>query len=172
MVSIIVACANNLAIGYKGSMPWHLSGDLKYFRAVTTGHTVIMGRKTYEGIGKPLPNRHNIIVTRDANYSIPEEVLSAMKEGTSVAICNTIEEALEQAGDDAIIMGGAQIYRQSWDKADRFYITRVHTDIAEFDASIPELSAGFKLVSSESHQADEKNDYDYTFEVYERAIND
>ena len=85
MFSIIVACAENQAIGYQGSMPWHLSGDLKYFRGVTTGHTVIMGRKTYEGIGKPLPNRHNIVVTRDAGYAIPDEVLSNMKEGTSVA---------------------------------------------------------------------------------------
>ena len=167
-MNIIVAASENNAIGYQGNMPWHLRADLKYFKATTMGHAVIMGRKTYEGIGKPLPNRHNIVVTRDANYSIPEEVLAAMKEGTSVAICNTIDEALEQAGDDAIIMGGAQIYRQSWDKADRFYITRVHTEIAEFDASIPELPSGFKLVSSEAHQADEKNDYDYTFEVYER----
>lgn len=168
MLSIIVACAKNLAIGYKGTMPWHLSGDLKYLKAVTTGHTVIMGRKTYEGIGKPLPNRHNIVVTRDAGYTIPEEVLQNMKEGTSVAICNSLDEALAQAGDDAIVMGGAQIYRQAWDKADRFYITRVNAEIAEFDAAIPEVPAGFKLVSSEPHLADEKNDYDYTFEVYDR----
>ena len=168
MISIIVAAAENNAIGYKGSMPWHLSGDLKYLKAVTTGHTVIMGRKTYEGIGKPLPNRHNIVVTRDKDYAIPADVISAMKEGTSVAICNTLEEAIELAGDDAVIMGGAQIYRQAWDKADKFYITRVHTEIAEFDAAVPEVPAGFKLVSSEPHTADEKNDYDYTFEVYER----
>lgn len=168
MLSIIVACAENLAIGYQGSMPWHLSSDLKYFRSVTTGHTVIMGRKTYEGIGKPLPNRHNIVVTRDAGYAIPDEVLSNMKEGTSVAVCNSLEEALAQAGDEAIVMGGAQIYRQAWDKAERFYITRVHTVIDEFDAAVPEVPKGFKLVSSERHEADEKNDYDYTFEVYER----
>jgi len=168
MISIIVACSENNAIGYKGNMPWHLSGDLKYFKAVTTGHTVIMGRKTYESIGKPLPNRHNIVVTRDANYAIPEEVLQAMKEGTSVAICNTIDEALLQAGEDAIVMGGAQIYNQAWDKADKFYITRVHTEIAEFDAAVPDVPADFKLVSSEKHEKDEKNDYDYTFEVYTR----
>lgn len=150
-------------------MPWHLSGDLKYFRAVTTGHTVIMGRKTYEGIGKPLPNRHNIVVTRDAGYTIPKEVLQSMKSGTSVAICNSLDEALTQAGSDAIVMGGAQIYRQAWDKADRFYITRVDTEVAEFDAAVPEVPAGFRLVSSEAHEADEKNDYDYTFEVYERV---
>lgn len=149
-------------------MPWHLSGDLKYFKAVTTGHTVIMGRKTYEGIGKPLPNRHNIVVTRDKDYAIPAEVIAAMKEGTSVAICNSLDEAIAQSGNDAIIMGGAQIYRQAWDMADKFYITRVHTEIAEFDASIPAIPSGLKLVSSESHKADEKNDYDYTFEVYER----
>lgn len=166
MISIIVACSENNAIGYKGNMPWHLSGDLKYFKAVTTGHTVIMGRKTYESIGKPLPNRHNIVVTRDTSYAIPEEVLMAMKEGTSVAICTSLEEAMTQAGDDAIIMGGAQIYNQAWDKADKFYITRVHTHIDEFDASVPDVPSEFKLVSSEKHSADEKNDYDYTFEVY------
>lgn len=168
MLSIIVACANNLAIGYQGLMPWHLSGDLKYLRSVTTGHTVIMGRKTYESIGKPLPNRHNIVVTRDQSYAIPADVLQNMKEGTSVAICHTLDDALLIAGDDVIVMGGAQIYRQAWDKADRFYITRVHTDIAVFDASIPPLPEGFQLVSSEPHLADEKNDYDYTFEVYQR----
>ena len=168
MISIIVACSENLAIGYKGDMPWHLSGDLKYFRAVTTGHTVIMGRKTYESIGKPLPNRHNIVVTRDASYSIPEEVLSAMKEGTSVEICNNLDEAIAKAGDEAIVMGGAQIYNQAWGKAEKFYITRVHTFVSQFDASVPPIPVDFKLISCEKHSADEKNDYDYTFEVYTR----
>ncbi|MCF0179316.1 MAG: dihydrofolate reductase [Bacteroidales bacterium] len=166
MISIIVACSENLAIGYKGNMPWHLAGDLKYFRSITTGHTVIMGRKTYESIGKPLPNRHNIIITRDANYTIPSDVISAMKEGTSVEICLSLDEALQKAGEEAIVMGGAQIYNQAWDKADKFYITRVHTTIEQFDASVPDIPEGFKLISSEKHFADEKNDFDYTFEVY------
>lgn len=169
MISIIVACSENLAIGYQGTMPWHLSADLKYFKSVTTGHTVIMGRKTYESIGKPLPNRHNIVVTRDASYAIPEEVLQNMKEGTSVAICNSLDEALQQAGDDAIVMGGAQIYNQAWGKADKFYITRVHTIIDKYDASVPALPEGFKLESSVEQKADEKNDYDCTFEVYTKA---
>ena len=168
MIKIIVACSQNLAIGYKGTMPWHLSADLKYFRAVTTGHTVIMGRKTYESIGKPLPNRHNIVITRDASYSIPAEVLQNMKEGTSVAICNSLDEAIAQAGNDAFIIGGAQIYNQAWSMAQEFYITRVNVNIDQFDASVPAVPEGFSLVSQEKHVADEKNDYDYSFEVYKR----
>lgn len=170
MISIIVACSENLAIGLQGNIPWHLSGDMKYFKSMTTGKTVIMGRKTYESIGRPLPNRTNIIVTRDSSFEVPEEVKSAMKEGTDVVVCHSLDDAIEISAHspETIIMGGAQIYNQAWELADRFYITKVHTMVEEFDASIPELPADVTLVSSESHSADEKNDYDYTFEVYDR----
>lgn len=168
-MNIIVAASENLAIGYQGQMPWHLGADLRYFKQTTLGHPVVMGRKTYESIGRPLPGRHNIVVTRDADYCVAPEVLSAMKEGTRLTICTGgLDEAIAMAGPDAFIIGGAQIYNQAWPMAQRIYLTRVHATVEQFDASIPPVPEGFRLVSSQEHPADEKNDYAMTFEVWER----
>ena len=169
-MNIIVAAAENNAIGYQGQMPWHLSADLKYFKATTMGHAVIMGRKTYESIGRPLPGRRNIIVTRDANYAIDPALLENLKPGTSVEIHTSLDAALAAAPADAFVIGGAQIYNLFWPHAERLYITRVHTIINEYDACIPAVPEGYKLLSSEDVPADEKNDYSMTFEVWERPI--
>ena len=169
-MNIIVAAAENNAIGFQGQMPWHLSADLKYFKATTMGHAVIMGRKTYESIGRPLPGRRNIIVTRDASYTIAPELLENLKPGTSVEIYTSLEEALKNAPNDAFVIGGAQIYNLFWPHAERLYITRVHTVIEEYDASIPSIPAGYQLLSAEDYEADEKNDYSMTFEVWERPV--
>lgn len=168
-MNIIVAAAENNAIGYQGQMPWHLSADLKYFKATTMGHAVIMGRKTYESIGRPLPGRRNIIVTRDANYAIDPALLENLKPGTSVEIHTSLDDALAAAPADAFVIGGAQIYNLFWPHAERLYITRVHTIINEYDAAIPAVPEGYKLLSSEDVPADEKNDYSMTFEVWEKA---
>lgn len=168
-MNIIVAAAENNAIGYQGQMPWHLSADLKYFKATTMGHAVIMGRKTYESIGRPLPGRRNIIVTRDASYAIDPALLENLKPGTSVEIHTSLEAALAAAPADAFVIGGAQIYNLFWPYAERLYITRVHTIINEYDAAIPAVPEGYKLLSSEDAPADEKNDYSMTFEVWEKA---
>lgn len=168
MLNIIVAASENNAIGNAGTMPWHLSADLKYFKAQTTGHAIIMGRKTYESIGRPLPGRHNIVITHDTSYNIAPEVREAMKPGTSISIVTSLEEAISIAGDDAFITGGAQIYRQAWALADRLYITRVHTIVDKFDAAIPAVPECFVATRCENVHADEKNDFDCSFIVYER----
>lgn len=168
-MNIIVAAAENNAIGYQGQMPWHLSADLKYFKATTMGHAVIMGRKTYESIGRPLPGRRNIIVTRDANYAIDPAILENLKPGTSVEIYTSLDDALAAAPADAFVIGGAQIYQLFWPHAERLYITRVHIIINEYDAVVPPVPEGYRLLSAEDVSADEKNDYDMTFEVWEKA---
>ena len=158
MSSIIVAASLNNAIGYQGAMPWHLPADLRYFKQTTTGHPVIMGRKTYESIGRPLPGRRNIVVSRQLDLQI---------EGCEVF--TSLEAAMAAAGADAFIIGGAQIYREAWASADRLYITRVHTTVEQYDAVIPEVdSADWHMISSQHCPADEKNAYDLTFEIYER----
>lgn len=167
-MNIIVAAAENNAIGYQGQTPWHLSADLKYFRTTTMGHAVIMGRKTYESIGRPLPGRRNIIVTRDASYTIDPSLLENAKPGTSVEVFTSLDAALAVVPDDAFVIGGAQIYNLFWPHAQRLYITRVHTIVSEFDAAIPAIPDGYELISAEDVPSDEKNDYPMTFEVWEK----
>ena len=156
-MNIIVAASENNVIGCKGTMPWHLSADLKYFRATTMGHAVIMGRKTFESIGRPLPGRRNLVVTRNADYR-PE----------GVEVYASIDEALAAAPEDAFVIGGGQIYNQAWASATYYYITRVHTGVEEYDTVIPDVPDGCRLVQSTDVPADEKNDYPMTFEVWER----
>lgn len=170
-MNIIVAAAENNAIGNKGTMPWHLRADLQYFKKVTMGHAVIMGRKTFESIGRPLPGRHNIIITRakEVADAIREQYANAeLKPGTQVTVCNDLDEALAHAPEDVFVIGGAQIYNQLWDKASRIYLTRVHTTINEFDASVPEMPALMHCTYREEVAADEQNDYPVTFEVWDR----
>lgn len=157
-MTIIVAASENNVIGNKGGMPWHLSADLKYFKQTTMGHAIIMGRKNFESIGRALPGRRNIVISRQAGLQLPE----------GVELFPSLDAALAAVPDDAFVIGGGQIYAQAWDKADRFYITRVHTVIEEYDTVIPPLPQGFKLVSSQDVPADEKNDYPVTFEVWEK----
>ena len=157
-MTIIVAASENNVIGNKGGMPWHLSADLKYFKQTTMGHAINMGRKNFESIGRALPGRRNIVISRQEDLQLPE----------GVELFPSLDAALAASPDDAFVIGGGQIYTQAWDKADRFYITRVHTVIEEYDTVIPPLPQGFKLVSSQDVPADEKNDYPVTFEVWEK----
>lgn len=167
-MNIIVAAAENNAIGYQGQMPWHLGADLKYFKATTMGHAIIMGRKTFESIGRPLPGRRNIIVTHNALFHVSPEVMSNLKPGTSIEVYHELDEALEKAPADAFIIGGAQIYNQLWAEADRLYITRVHTVVEAFDASVPTVPEGYVLEASQDVSADENNDFSMTFEVWRK----
>jgi dihydrofolate reductase len=161
IISCIVAIAKNNVIGKDNQIPWYLPSDLKYFKKVTTGHHVIMGRKCYESIGKPLPNRTNIIITRDPFFI-----------SSNCLIARNIKEALEMALDngetEAFIIGGGQIYEQTADFWDKFYLTEVDLD-AEGDIFFPELDLNeWTLTSKECHQKDEKNEFDYCFNVYDR----
>lgn len=159
MISIIVAAAENNVIGNNNALIWHISADLKHFKQLTTGHTVVMGRKTYESIGKALPNRRNIVISRNSDFH-PE----------GCVVVSGIDEALQLTTDEeeVFVIGGGTIYREMWDKADRLYITLVHT-VAEGDTSIPEIDrTRWKVVSREDFKAGEKDDYDYSFIDYQR----
>lgn len=159
MISIIVAMAENRVIGVNNTLPWRLPADLKHFRQLTTGHHVIMGRRNYESIGKPLPDRTNIVVTRNPAYQAP-----------GCVIRHSLDDALHIAGNDPeiFIIGGAEIYRQALDKADRIYLTLVHANIAG-DTFFPEFDAREWNESSRlRHEADEKNPHACSFVTYER----
>ena len=161
MITIIAAIAKNNALGKDNDLIWHLPADLKRFKKVTTGHHILMGRNTFESIGKPLPNRTTIIITRNKNY---------FKEGCLIA--NSIEEAIEMVEnkDDIFIIGGAQIYKESIEKdlVDRLDITQVHHEF-EADVFFPEIDLKiWKETAREDLEADEKNKFDFSFVRYSK----
>lgn len=159
MNSIIVAAAQNNAIGKDNGLLWHMPADLKYFKNKTTGHAIIMGRKTYESVGMPLPNRRNIVITRNEDYQ-PEDV----------EVCHSLEEALMLCDPDEenFIAGGAEIYSKAMAVCDRIYFTLVYNEF-EADAFFPPILKDFWQLTAESfHEADDKNPYDYNFMVYDR----
>ena len=128
MVNIIVAVSENLAIGRAGDMPWHISADLKYFKRTTQGHTVVMGRRTWESIGcRPLPGRRNIVVSRTMAAGEGYEVASSLKQAIKMTA----------ADGDIFIMGGGQLYREALPLADRLYVTHVHTTVDDADTFFP-----------------------------------
>jgi dihydrofolate reductase len=161
IISIIVAVAKNNAIGKDNQMIWRLSSDLKRFKRLTTGHHILMGRKTFESLGRPLPNRTNIVVTRNKDYR-PEGAL----------IFNSVPEALQHcrdAGEDELfVIGGGEIYRSLIPAADKMYLTRVMT-APEGDTYFPEFDEGAWMVTlEEAHLADQKNDHNFIFIDMER----
>ena len=159
MITIIAAIANNNALGKNNDLIWHLPADLKRFKKITSGHHIIMGRNTYESIGKPLPNRTTVIITRNKNYNA---------EGCVVV--NSIEEAINVAKNDEhiFIIGGAQIYKQAIDVADGLDITEVHEN---FDADVffPEIDLTiWEETEREFFNSDEKNQFNYSFVSYKK----
>lgn len=165
-VALIAAFAQNLVVGINNSLPWHLPEDLKYFKRTTSGKAIIMGRKTYESIGRPLPNRTNIVISRNPDFSA---------EG--VVIVASIEEAIKHAEsvntingvDEVMIIGGAAIYQASLPMADRLYLTHVHANV-EGDAYFPKVDFDqWKEVAREDFNKDESNPYDYSFSVYDKT---
>ncbi len=164
-ISLIVALSSNGVIGRDGDLPWHLPADLKHFKRTTMGHHLIIGRRTWEEVGKPLPGRTMVVVTRSRRFA---------PEGAQVA--RSVEQALElAAGDDEpFIGGGSQIYRIALarDLVERIYFTRIHADV-EGDTFFPDFDLDeWELDSEEHHEADEKNEFDYSFLVYERRNGD
>jgi dihydrofolate reductase len=157
-VSIIVAIGENNAIGKNNQLLWHLPADLKHFKNKTAGHTIIMGRKTFDSLGKPLPNRRNIVVTRQ-DITIPGcEVVKSIDE--AIALCKGEEEVF--------IGGGAEIYREAMDKTDRIYLTIVHK-MFDADTFFPEIDfTQWVETEHEDHQPDEKNNLPYSFITLER----
>lgn len=159
MLSLIVAISDNQVIGREGQLPWHLSADLQRFKRLTMGHHIVMGRKTYDSIGRQLPGRTSIVLTRQPDWAV---------EG--VVTATDFESALTQAGDDeeVFVIGGNQIYQLALPLVDRLYVTRVHATV-QGDTYFPDITTDqWLLKQTDSFAADEKNDHDYSFLVYQR----
>ena len=158
-ISIIAALAENRVIGVNNALPWRLPNDLKHFRRLTTGHAIILGRKNYESIGKPLPERTNIIITRNRDF-----------RADGCLIAHSLDEALALAKNDPeiFVIGGAEIYRAALARTNRLYLTRVHATIAG-DTYFPEFDeTEWREISRERHERDERHAYAYSFVVLER----
>lgn len=165
-ISLVVAAAENGVIGRNNELPWHLPKDLGYFKQVTTGKVVLMGRKTFESIGRPLPNRTNIVVTRQPAF-VAEGTIIVQSLQQGLATANEI--AYSQGDDELMVIGGAQIYMESIAAANRLYLTRVHADV-EGDAYFPAIEdEEWREVKRESHGADSKNPYGYSFVILDRV---
>ena len=161
MISLIAAIGKNNELGKGNTLLWSLPADMAHFIKTTFGHPVIMGRKTFESIGRPLPKRRNIIITRDKSYAV---------EGAEVV--HSLEETLglfKDKDEEIFIIGGAEIYKQSIDLADRLYITHVADTRKDADAFFPEIiPVVWNEISREEHKKDAKNPHNYTFSVYEK----
>ena len=152
-LALIVAASENNVIGVNDDLPWRLSADLKRFKALTMGHAIVMGRKTFDSIGRLLPGRQTVIITRNPDFKFAGAV-----------VVHSIEDALTACDDQeiAFLTGGAEIYRLGMPLVNEIYLTRVHTEI-EGDTFLPEIGWDqFELVSTESFQADEKNEFDFS----------
>lgn len=160
MISLLVAMDTNRLIGKDNQLPWHLPQDLAYFKKTTMNHKIVMGRKTFESIGRPLPGRENIIVTRDQDYS---------QEGCLVL--NSLEgivELSEQSDEEIFVIGGAEIFQQILPCSDRLYITHIYHEF-EGDTYFPKTNEEeWDMVKSDKRIKDENNPYDYEFAVYEK----
>ncbi len=158
-IAMIAAMANNRVIGADNDMPWHLPADLKHFKQVTMGKPVIMGRKTYESIGRALPGRPNVVITTNSAYSLPDATVVSSPEAA-------IEHAsaLESQSDEVMIIGGGTIYQAFLNKADTLHLTFIELAV-KGDTQFPDYEAQshWEEISREAHTADEKNPHDYTF---------
>ena len=161
IVSQIVAVGRRNEIGKDGAMPWHLPADLKHFKANTLGKPVLMGRKTLQAIGRPLPERRNLVLTRDVDFR--------------AAGCETVT-SLEQAvalaapAAELMVIGGGEVYRLAWSRTDRVYLTRIEATVEGADTFFPEMDpAHWREASRDDHRADVKNPFDYSFRNYERV---
>jgi dihydrofolate reductase len=165
ILSLIAAVAENNAIGIHNTLPWYLPEDLKFFKRTTMGKPVVMGRKTFESIGrKPLPGRLNIVLSSKADLEVPEGVL----------VYQTLDAAIErlqqESTEECFIVGGERVFEAAMPRLDRMYITRVYTVIQDADAFFPDIDhTHWKLTWEAKHKADDKHKYDYTFQLYERV---
>jgi dihydrofolate reductase len=155
-LTLIVAYDRTRGIGINNTLPWHLPEDLAYFKCVTSGHPIIMGRKTFDSIGRPLPNRRNIVITRNAEWAQP-----------GVEMAASLEEAVRLGGDDAFIIGGAEIFVQALPLAQRLLVTEVHGDF-HCDTFFPAIDAAQWKETTRQPQHSEKSGIDFAFVAYER----
>lgn len=161
VISLIVAAAENNVIGHNNRLPWHLPADMKYFKNKTWGSPVVMGRKTFEALGKPLPGRTNIVITRNTTWAF-EKVQVAHSLADAIALAQATGAA------EIFVIGGAEIFQNTMSQANRIYLTRIHHQF-EGDAFFPPFAREeWQLVKQHSYEPDEKDRYGYTFEVWER----
>lgn len=163
-ISLVVAAAENNAIGKNNQLLWHLPNDLKFFKNTTWGMPVVMGRKTYESVNKPLPGRFNIVITRQADW-----------KAAGVTVATDLPDALEKAKatncNEVFVIGGGEIYKQAFETADKIYITRVHA-VLEADTFFPAIEESqWELIHHLDFDKDEKHAYAYSFETWERIHN-
>jgi dihydrofolate reductase len=160
-ISLIAAMANDRVIGDDNKMPWHLPADLKHFKSVTLGKPVIMGRKTYESIGKALPDRQNIVISGKANYQLNDACV--------VPNCEDALAVAQKTADEVMVIGGGSIYREFLSQATHLYLTFIDLKV-NGDTYFPdwEDSASWQIIDSQSHKQDDKNKYDYKFVTLER----
>lgn len=162
VLSLLVAASENNVIGKENKLPWHLPGDLKYFKNLTWGMPILMGRKTFDSIGKALPGRKSIIITRNRHWQ---------HEGAEVV--HSIDEAIDKAKEydvkEIFVIGGAEIFKTSFEKAGRIYLTRIHQHF-DGDVFFPEINEDeWELINQRHCTADEKNLYPHTYQVWERT---
>ena len=161
LISIVVAASTNNVIGVGGELPWRLADDLKNFKAITLGKPIIMGRLTWESIGRPLPGRQNIVMSRQSSFTA---------DGCDVVTTPAAALAAAGAAEEVMIIGGGRIYEMFLPKARRLYLTRVHADI-DGDTFFPAIEAtDWQLLDSEARVADASNEYAFDFKVYERTV--
>ncbi len=160
VLSLIAAMDQHHVIGIQNRLPWHLPADLKHFKKLTMGKPIVMGRTTFESIGKPLPDRRNIIITRNAEFRAP-----------GCDIVHSIEQALAltQQEPESMIIGGASLYAQTLALAQRLHLTLVHTTLTEGDAFFPSFDWNdWVIVEREDHEADERNEFNYSFLTFDK----
>lgn len=163
LISFIVAVSENNAIGKNNTLPWHMPEDLKFFKRTTMGKPVIMGRKTFESMDKPLPGRLNVVLTTNKGYKAPEGVLVYNN------INSAIEHLQQENVEESFIVGGGQIFAETMDLADRMFVTRIACTVPDADAFFPDIDhSHWKRVWQEPHEADDRHKYAYTFEQYDR----
>ena len=158
MISIIVAYANNRVIGKNGKIPWHLPNDQQHFKRITSGYTIVMGRKTFESIGRPLPHRRNMVLTSDTTFAFPD-----------VEVVHNIDDVLARSNvDNVFIIGGEKVYQQFLDVAERLYITEIAFEV-EGDTFFPKWDRqSFTLLSAQAGILNDQNTLPHTFLIYER----
>jgi dihydrofolate reductase len=160
IISLICATSQNGVIGLNNQLPWHLPADLAHFKKLTMGHHILMGRKTYESIGRPLPGRTNIVITRQQNF-----------QADGCLIVHSLEEAIElcQGDDEVFVIGGAEIYQQTLPVADKIYLTIIHQDF-EGDTLLFEIDKTiWREITRKDFEPDEKNKFDYSFLTLEKS---
>ena len=164
-IALMVAMAQNRCIGINNTLPWHLPHDLQHFKSTTLNKPVVMGRKTFESIGRPLPQRTNIVVTRNLLWAY-EGVQTAATVPAAIQLA--LDCAVQTGANEIVVIGGEQIYREALPQVSRIYLTRVYASV-EGDAYFPEFNeVEWQQLGAEQHQADDKNPYDYGFECWDR----